>query len=372
MLPEFYQTHLKKQLKLADYLVLTILINLLQSIKQVNLEKLATAFPLPIKFESRRRRLQRFLVLPQLKVETIWLPLINYWLETFVPLKYPLYLAIERTRWQAINIFVISLIWQKRAIPIYWELLPKKGNSNLAEQISIFTQVLPRFKKYQVIVLGDREFCSVELASWLRENNVSFCLRLKNSHYIEVEREIWLPLQNLGLTPGISFYLRGHKITKTKQVAGFDLAAKWQRKYRDNLAIEGWFILTNLASLETAIQAYRKRFGIEQMFRDWKKGGYNLEGTNVDGQRLISLLILIAIAYTLSTTSGQKIKLQGITEYVGRVTEPKRVQRRHSSFYLGLYGHTWVNFWPSFAQEITQLMELNRNKRLFPSARFTR
>lgn len=60
------------------------------------------------------------------------------------------------------------------------------------------------------------------------------------------------------------------------------------------------------------------------MFRDWKKGGYNLEGTNVDGQRLISLLILIAIAYTLITTEGQKIKLQGITEYVGRVTEPKR------------------------------------------------
>lgn len=365
MLPEFYQTHLKKQLKLADYLVLTILINLLQSIKQVNLERLATAFPLPIKFESRRRRLQRFLVLPQLKVETIWLPLISYWLETFVPIKSPLYLALDRTRWQAVNILVISLIWSKRAIPIYWELLPKKGNSNLAEQTSIFTQVLPRFKKYQVIVLGDREFCSVDLASWLRENNVSFCLRLKKSHYIEVEREIWLPLQNLGLTPGISFYLRGNKITKTKQVAIFDLAAKWQRKYRDNLAIEGWFILTNLGSLEAAIQAYTKRFGIEEMFRDWKKGGYNLEGTNVDGQRLISLLILIAIAYTLSTTSGQKIKLQGIQEYVGRVTEPKRVQRRHSSFYLGLYGHTWVNFWSSFAQEITQLMELNRNKRLF-------
>ena len=365
MLPEFYQTHLKKQLKLADYLVLTILINLLQSIKQVNLEKLATAFPLPIKFESRRRRIQRFLVLPQLKVETIWLPLISYWLETFVPIKSPLYLAIDRTRWQAINIFVISLIWQKRAIPIYWELLPKKGNSNLAEQISILTQVLPRFKKYQVIVLGDREFCSVDLASWLRENNVSFCLRLKKSHYIEVEREIWLPLQNLGLTPGISFYLRGNKITKTKQVAGFNLAAKWQRKYRDNLAIEGWFILTNLGSLEAAIQAYTKRFGIEEMFRDWKKGGYNLEGTNVDGQRLISLLILIAIAYTLSITSGQKIKLQGITEYVGRVTEPKRLQRRHSSFYLGLYGDTWVNFWSSCVQEITQLMELNRNKRPF-------
>jgi hypothetical protein len=75
MLPEFYQKHLETQLKKADYLVLVILINLLQSIKQVNLEKLATALPLPILFESRRRKLQRFLMLPQLTVERIWLPL---------------------------------------------------------------------------------------------------------------------------------------------------------------------------------------------------------------------------------------------------------------------------------------------------------
>jgi hypothetical protein len=82
MLPEFYQKHLETQLKKADYLVLVILINLLQSIKQVNLEKLATALPLPILFESRRRKLQRFLMLPQLTVERIWLPLISQWLKS--------------------------------------------------------------------------------------------------------------------------------------------------------------------------------------------------------------------------------------------------------------------------------------------------
>jgi hypothetical protein len=194
---------------------------------------------------------------------------------------------------------------------------------------------------------------------------VSFCLRLKKSHYIEVESEIWLQLQNLGLKPGMSFYLQGHKITKTKQVTGFNLVAKWQRKYRDNWAIEGWFILTNLGSLETAIQAYTKRFGIEEMFQDWKKGGYNLEDTNVTGQRLISLLILMAIAYTLSTTAGQKIKLAGRQEYVGRVTEPGRRQRRHSSFYLGLYGGDWLNFWSDCAELVTQLIKLNPHKRPF-------
>jgi len=51
----FYQTHLQSQLNRADYLLLTLLVNLLQSIKQVKLETLATALPLPITFNSRRK-----------------------------------------------------------------------------------------------------------------------------------------------------------------------------------------------------------------------------------------------------------------------------------------------------------------------------
>lgn len=40
MLPSFYQTHLKSQFNLADYILLKILIILLQSIKKVKLEAL--------------------------------------------------------------------------------------------------------------------------------------------------------------------------------------------------------------------------------------------------------------------------------------------------------------------------------------------
>ena len=35
-----------------------------------------------------------------------------------------------------------------------------------------------------------------------------------------------------------------------------------------------------------------KRFRIEEMFRDFKGGGYNLEKTNLTGDRLSKLLIL--------------------------------------------------------------------------------
>jgi hypothetical protein len=54
MLPIFYQTHLKSQFSFTEYLLLKILINLLQSIKKVSLEALATALPIPIIFESSK------------------------------------------------------------------------------------------------------------------------------------------------------------------------------------------------------------------------------------------------------------------------------------------------------------------------------
>ncbi len=42
--------------------------------------------------------------------------------------------------------------------------------------------------------------------------------------------------------------------------------------------------------------------------------------------------------------SRHKIKHIGVQKYVGRVQKSKHTQQRHSSFYIELYGHTWVNF----------------------------
>jgi len=55
---------------------------------------------------------------------------------------------------------------EKRAIPIYFELLSKLGSSNFELQKTALMKVLPLFKEYKIVVLGDREFCSVTLANW--------------------------------------------------------------------------------------------------------------------------------------------------------------------------------------------------------------
>jgi len=64
MILTFYQTHLQKYLTPSQFLVMTILLSLIQSEKQVRLERLSRVFPYLITAESRRRKLQRFLDLP--------------------------------------------------------------------------------------------------------------------------------------------------------------------------------------------------------------------------------------------------------------------------------------------------------------------
>ncbi len=78
------------------------------------------------------------------------------------------------------------------------------------------------------------------------------------------------------------------------------------------------------------------------MFRDCKSGGYNLEGSQANPQRLTNLILLIAIAYTASCLAGLKIRNTGYQEYINRLKIEGENRPRHSYFWTGLYGTTWI------------------------------
>jgi hypothetical protein len=361
MLP-FYHNHLAPQLAQKELLLLNIVLNLLQIHKWVRLETLANRLPIPITFESRRKKLQRFLSLEIWDVEKIWFPILAEILERYFPKSETLYIVPDRTRWKLINIFMVSLVYKNRAIPLYFKLLNKKGNSSATEQIEIIEKVIPLLKGYKKVILGDREFGNVDLAKWLRQQeDTSFVLRVRKNEYIEKNEE-WIALENLGLKPGMSLYYEGVKVTKTRGFSNINIVGKWKRNYRGDKCKEPWFLLTDLTSCSLAIAAYKKRMGIEEMFRDFKKGGYNLEDTQLTGQRLISLLLLITLAYIEAVLAGDKLQDKGVALYVGRTQEPLRQTRRHSRFYLGLYGRDWLDSLSLFIQEVEKLLSLSPQK----------
>jgi hypothetical protein len=364
MLPQSYQSCFQHQLSATQYITLKLLILLLQFQKQVRIERLAALWPEPILFESRRRRLQRFLSLPIINIKSLWFPIIKNLVKIYFNKSQRLLVTIDRTQWRETNLFVVSLIWDKRALPLDWQVLSKQGCSNLTEQKNLLRPVISLLKGYKIVILGDREFGNVRLAHWLNGKHVAFCLRLKQGRYIQQEEQEYRRLDSLGLVPGISFYLEDVKFTKQTGFGKFDVACKWKGKYRQKASKEAWYILTNLASLSTAIRAYKARSGIEAMFKDCKTGGYNLEGSHASNHRLISLILIIAIAYSCAILQGRQIKSKGVQSYVCRLKESHRQERRHSTFWVGTYGELWLDIFFQCSKEVSQLMSLKPNKRL--------
>lgn len=126
---------------------------------------------------------------------------------------------------------------------------------------------------------------------------------------------------------------------------------------------EPWFILTNLETLDEAIGAYQKRFGIEEMFRDLKLGGYSLESCQLSGERLVAMILLIALAYVESLKQGQLAKRRGLQKYLARPECAAHAQRRHSAFHVGLCAYRWSPLYQLCEPLIIELMKLSPNKR---------
>lgn len=76
-----------------------------------------------------------------------------------------------------------------------------------------------------------------------------------------------------------------------------------------------------IATCLLCLYSKKRQSGIEAIFKDCKTGGYNLESTYTEGQRLISLILLIAIAiaYICVILVGRQIQQAGLQKYIGRL-----------------------------------------------------
>ncbi len=279
------ETHFNKYLTPSQFQTLSILIGLLNRYKQVKIERLATYFPLPILFESRRKHIQRFLVLTSLSIAIIWFPVIQLIISQQFLIDCPLVIVLDRTQWRDKNIFMISVVWYHHALPIYWNVLEKKGASNLKEQKALIKPVLKLLKNYQITIIGDREFHSIELATWLRteqkrrKQKFDFAFREKQDTFFHKGGKKYQKLSEIEVISGVKQIHMGIKLTKKKGFSRNNVVIYKKKKHRKKSYDEPWYILTSLNSVEEVLKVYATRSGIEAMFKDCKSGGYNLEGT---------------------------------------------------------------------------------------------
>ena len=101
------------------------------------------------------------------------------------------------------------------------------------------------------------------------------------------------------------------------------------------------------------------------MFRDYKSGGYYIEGTGLKGQRLMALILLIALAYSSAIVQGTTLKIKNVKKYIVRDNRQKKNYSRRNTFGSSLDSQQWLTYLDKYAGEVQELMTLTPTKRHF-------
>jgi hypothetical protein len=253
--------------------------------------QVAKKVPTGAKVESRIKQLSRWYQNEANRYELYYLPFIESLLAHLAGL--PLVLSIDGSEvGRNCMTMMVSLIYQKRAIPLRWTVLGRpKGHLSAAEHIALlerFQALLP--PETQVILLGDGEFDSVALQNYLTQQQWYYVCRTAQDTWVCAEGE-WFQLDDCAL-PNLCLGLE--EVRFTEQAYGpVTVVVWWDKAYRQPI-----FLVSNLELTDEICYWYRRRMRIETFFSDQKSRGFHLHKSHVaEPARLACILIAACLAY---------------------------------------------------------------------------
>lgn len=227
-------------------------------------------------------------------------------LMSFIPLK-KLELCIDRTNWKFgavdINFLVLTVYYKGVGIPIIYELLEKRGNSNQSERIDVVAQFVKLFGiKRIAAVVGDREFIGEKWYKYLIKSNIPFYMRIPKSHRIEVNGILY---RAEDLLPAKSKQRKRYLEKIHHNGVELNIAIKRLSPEQAKKQGEDYLIIVTNSDVKQAFDIYYDRWSIEVFFQSIKKRGLNLEDTHLtDLVRLKKLFTLVALAFAFCLTVG--------------------------------------------------------------------
>jgi hypothetical protein len=140
------------------------------------------------------------------------------------------------------------------------------------------------------------------------------------------EKSGWQTFGSYIHKPGQSIWL-GKGCLTAKEIYPVNLLVHWRIGEK-----EPWCLATNLPDLGMALQFYRRRMWVEEMFGDMKKHGFDLERTMLRHfDRLSRLTLAVALLYVWLVSIGTRTIRNGLRDLVDRSD-----RRDLSIFQIGL------------------------------------
>jgi hypothetical protein len=323
------QVHFKGELNLARVKLICLFITALCKTKTINYDRIASAFDTKADKNSSYRRIQRFM-----KDYDFPMKIVSTLIFNILPFKGNLVLVLDRTNWKFgehnINILMLGVSYKNVAFPLMFKMLDKRGNSDTEERIDLLRKYIEWFGKLSIdCLLADREFVGGKWLEFLNDEKIRYHIRIRNNFTIysyqkqEEMKAFWL-FNNLKVG---EFYhypkiveLHGQRcyLSGTKTI---DRDGKME-----------FLIIVSFNKPEQAIEYYKQRWQIENLFRGLKSSGFNIECTHVtDLDRLEKLFSLTMVAFVWCYKVGDYLD-----DNVKRIIIKKHGRRAVSVFKYGL------------------------------------
>lgn len=277
----------------------------LLKVRSVSLAELATGFGGKAKVDSHYKRLQRFFRSFEIGYDDLARLLARIGPVGGGPWR----LTMDRTNWQFgkadINFLVLGIACHGIALPVFWSVLDKAGNSDTAERIALMERFLKVFGIAKIeALLADREFVGEAWFRWLQKQGIPFHQRLKRNTLVPNGWNRMMRLDVLfgSLKPGACRRLPGRR-----PVWGSFVHLTALRLDDGDFL----FVASSGAPQAEAIDAYADRWQVETLFGCLKSRGFNFEDTHLtDTKRLAKLMGLLALAFAWTYKTGQLLNEQ--------------------------------------------------------------
>lgn len=284
--------------------LLSFFIVALLRVRSVNLAKIAAAMPGKVKTDSKYKRLQRFFSGFDFSLDDVAGLIIR-----FLPISDEKWnLSLDRTNWklgkQNINPLVLGIVHLGVAFPIIWTTFSKRGNSNVNERIELTERFIKIFGAEKIKCLfGDREFIGGAWFAFLLKNGIHFIMRIKENFMITNAKGVPVPAKTL---------FRDLKVGEYRILKGLR-TVNGQPVYVVGMLLPNgeYLIPATDRKPETALEDYKKRWGIETLFQCLKGRGFNFEDTHITfPERISRLIALLAIAFSWCHATGEWVSSQ--------------------------------------------------------------
>lgn len=298
--------------------------------RSVSMSRIASKIPGQAVMVSITRRLSRLLANPAIVVRDWYELIARAWIEHQAASTQQIRLIVDGTKVGfAHQMLIVSLAYRRRAIPLGWMWVEHvKGHSSASVHLELLGYIRSLMPKgIAVLLVGDREFGSVEVLAQLDAWGWDYVLRQKGSVHVCLEGHTqWRDFNSWVEKPGQQRWL-GKGWLSEGDVYPVYLLVFWAIGEE-----EPWCLATNLPYPDLALKAYQRRMWIEEMFGDLKTHGFDLENSMLrHAERLSRLTLAVILLYVWAISSGARTIHEGRRYLVDR-----KDRRDLSIFQIGL------------------------------------